>query len=67
MIKPEPAFSESEFRKSSISEPDKNCVEVARREDLVAVRDTKTSFGTSADRHLVVTADQFDDFLRFIG
>lgn len=67
MTKPRPAFAEAEFRKSSKSWPDKDCVQVARRDDWVAVRDTKTTFGTPADHHLVFTAGQFDDFLRFIG
>jgi hypothetical protein len=67
MITVKPVFAESEFRKSSRSIPDKECVQVARRDDAVAVRDTKTPFGTPADQHLIFTADQFDDFLKFVG
>jgi hypothetical protein len=63
MIENVPVFTEVEFRKSSMSEPDKDCVQVARREDCVAVRDTKTTFGSLGDHHLVLTVTQFDRFL----
>lgn len=63
MIENAPVFTEVEFRKSSMSEPDKDCVQVARREDSVAVRDTKTRFGSAGDHHLVLTVTQFDSLL----
>lgn len=67
MIKELAEFTESEFRKSSMSEPNKECVQVARREDWVAIRDTKTAFGAPDDHHLLVTATQFDRLLAHLG
>lgn len=63
MINPRPTFSEGDFRKSSRSDPDKDCVHVARRDGRVEVRDTKTVFGTPSDHHLAFTAEQFDRLL----
>lgn len=63
MIENAPVFTEVEFRKSSMSEPDKDCVQVARRDGSVAIRDSKTTFGAPGDHHLVLTATQFDSFL----
>jgi hypothetical protein len=60
-------FTEVEFRKSSMSDPDMNCVAVARRPDCVAVRDTKTAFGAPGDHHLLFTAAQFGSFLTHLG
>jgi hypothetical protein len=67
MINNPPTFAESEFRKSSMSEPDKECVQVARQDHCVAVRDTKTTFGASDDHHLFLTPAQFDSFLAYFG
>ncbi|MFC0107910.1 DUF397 domain-containing protein [Kibdelosporangium aridum] len=67
MINEPPEFTETEFRKSSFSEPDKECVQVARRGGWVAIRDTKTTFGASDDHHLLLTANQFDSFLMHFG
>jgi hypothetical protein len=67
MTRTAPTFSETEFRKSTWSDPDRNCVHVARREDRVAVRDTKTVFGSATDRHLTFSAGQFEGFLRRLG
>jgi hypothetical protein len=67
MINEPPEFTEVEFRKSSMSEPDKECVQVARREHCVAIRDTKTAFGAPDDHHLLFTAKQFDSFLTHLG
>jgi hypothetical protein len=50
-----------------MSEPNKECVQVARREDWVAIRDTKTTFGAPDDHHLLVTASQFDCLLAHLG
>lgn len=54
-----PVFPESSFRKSTFSDPDRDCVHVARSEGWVAVRDSKTAF--SADNTLVFTAERFFD------
>jgi hypothetical protein len=35
------AFASGEFRKSTLSGPDGNCVEVARRPERIGVRDSK--------------------------
>ena len=58
-----PTFEEADFRKSSRSVPDKDCVHIARRDGRVEVRDTKKVFGAPDDHRLVFTAAQFDDFL----
>ncbi|GAA4835893.1 DUF397 domain-containing protein [Saccharopolyspora rosea] len=58
-----PAFSERDFRKASASNPDRQCVRVARRDGWVEVRDDKTVFGAPDDVRLVFTEAQFDDFL----
>ncbi|MFJ8963320.1 DUF397 domain-containing protein [Lentzea sp. NPDC102401] len=58
-----PTFEEADFRKSSRSVPDKDCVHIARRDGTVEVRDTKKSFGAPDDHRLSFTAAQFDDFL----
>jgi len=63
MIKPLPTFTESDFRKSSYSDPDRDCVHVARQGAWVALRNTKTVFNTPEDRRLVLTAERFDVFL----
>jgi Domain of unknown function (DUF397) len=62
-----PTFSEADFRKSSWSEPDRDCVHVARRGGWVAVRDTKTVFGTADDHHLNFSAEQFEGLLNRLG
>jgi hypothetical protein len=67
MIENVAVFTEVEFRKSSMSDPDRDCVAVARRPDRVAVRDTKTAFGAPGDHHLLFTAAQFDSFLTHLG
>lgn len=53
---PDYAFARTDFRKSRFSEPDRECVEMARLKDrgLVALRDSKTIFGAFDDRHLIV-------------
>lgn len=61
-----PHFTRISFRKSSYSRPDKNCVEVARDGDDIAVRDSKTEFGSAVDAHLAFTQRQFDRFLASI-
>lgn len=62
-----PTFEEADFRKSSRSLPDQDCVHVARRDGWVAVRDTKKVFGAPDDHRLLFTADQFDGFLEGLG
>ncbi|MPZ84705.1 MAG: DUF397 domain-containing protein [Actinophytocola sp.] len=63
MINARPTFSEGDFRKSSRSDPDKDCVHVARRDGWVEMRDTKTVFGTPTDHRLAFNAEQFDSLL----
>ncbi len=58
-----PAFAERDFRKASASNPDKQCVRVARRGHRVELRDDKTAFRASNDHRLVFTDVQFDAFL----
>ncbi|OLT22754.1 hypothetical protein BJF78_33225 [Pseudonocardia sp. CNS-139] len=56
-------YTESDFRKSSYSTPDQNCVAVARGAGGVAIRDDKVAFGTPADHHLTFPAAEFAAFL----
>lgn len=58
-----PAFAEREFRKASASNPDRQCVRVARRDGWVELRDDKRAFGARDDVRLVFTETQFDEFL----
>ena len=58
-----PAFAEREFRKASASNPNRECVRVARRDGRVELRDDKTAFGEPDDVRLVFTEAQFDEFL----
>ena len=58
-----PAFAERDFRKASASNPDRQCVRVARRDGWVELRDDKTTFGAPNDVRLVFTEAQFDEFL----
>ncbi|WP_346264273.1 hypothetical protein [Saccharopolyspora spinosa] len=54
--------AESEFRKASMSRPDKDCVCVARRDGWVELCDAKAVFGVSEDHWLVFAAEEFDAF-----
>jgi Domain of unknown function (DUF397) len=58
-----PTFDRQEFRKASLSQPDGNCIEIARRGGWVEVRDSKQEFGAATDTRLVFQADEFDAFL----
>ncbi|RKT86356.1 protein of unknown function [Saccharopolyspora antimicrobica] len=58
-----PTFAEHDFRKASASQPNKECVRVARRDGWVELRDDKTAFGAPDDHRLVFTEAQFDQFL----
>lgn len=58
-----PVFAEQEFHKASRSNPDLNCVRVARRDDWVELRDDKAVFGAVDDHRLVFTAEEFDAYL----
>lgn len=60
---PRPLFAEHEFRKARRSEPNKECVRVARRHGWVEIRDDKTTFGHPDDLRLVFTAAEFDAYL----
>jgi hypothetical protein len=57
-----PHFAEHDFRKATASEPDKDCVRVARRAGWVELRDDKTAFGAPADRRIALTSAEFDQF-----
>jgi hypothetical protein len=57
-----PTFDEHEFRKAKISDPDRNCVRVARRDGWVELRDDKTAFGAPGDHRLRFTDEQFDAY-----
>jgi len=61
-----PAFAESDFRKASASNPDRECVRVARRDGWVEIRDDKKIFGAPDDHRLLITEEQFDNFLASI-
>lgn len=58
-----PTFAEHEFRKATRSDPDKDCVRVARRNGWVEVRDDKAAFGAHDDVRLVFSDEQFDAYL----
>lgn len=60
---PRPSFTEHEFRKATRSDPDKECVRVARRNRWVELRDDKKRFGTPEDRRLAFTDEEFDAYL----
>jgi hypothetical protein len=49
-------FALEDFRKSSFSDPDRECVGLVFRGGQLTVRDTKTSFGSADDRWLTVPA-----------
>jgi hypothetical protein len=55
-------FAEEDFRKATASNPDMNCVRVARRADWVELRDDKTAFGIPGDHRIVLTSAEFDEF-----
>ena len=57
-------FSKDDFRKVSCSEPQRNCVHVARRGDVAQVRDSKTGFDAADDGRLTVSGEQFTAFVR---
>jgi hypothetical protein len=57
-----PQFAEEDFRKATASNPDRECVRVARRSDRVELRDDKTGFGAADDHRIVLTGAEFDRF-----
>jgi hypothetical protein len=57
-----PTFGEHEFRKAQISEPNRDCVQVARRDGWVEIRDDKTTFGAPDDHRIRLTETQFDNY-----
>jgi uncharacterized protein DUF397 len=63
MINNRPAFIEADFRKSSKSEAQTDCVHVGRRNGRVQVRDTKTVFDSLNDHRLAFTSEQFNQLL----
>jgi hypothetical protein len=58
-----PNFRRAEFRKSSVSDPNQECVEVAQRAGWVQVRDSKTAFGGPQDGRLGFSGPRFREFL----
>jgi hypothetical protein len=59
-----PAFERNQFRKASRSgQNPQACVEVARGQGWVAVRDSKQTWGSPNDHRLVFTAAQFNNWL----
>lgn len=61
---PAPTFQRHQFRKSTRSGQDpQRCVEVARTQDWVAIRDSKQRWNSPDDHHLMFTAAQFTAFL----
>ncbi|RSM35879.1 DUF397 domain-containing protein [Amycolatopsis balhimycina DSM 5908] len=56
-------FREQDFRKASASNPDKDCVRVARQGSRVELRDDKNVFGSSEDVRLRFTDAEFDEIL----
>lgn len=57
-----PRFAEEDFRKATASNPNLDCVRVARRSDWVELRDDKTTFGAPDDHRIVLTSAEFDRF-----
>jgi hypothetical protein len=57
-----PHFAEEDFRKATASNPDLNCVRIARRGDQVELRDDKTAFGAPDDHRIVLPSAEFDRF-----
>ena len=57
-----PTFGEHEFRKANISNPNRECVRVARRDGWVEIRDDKTTFGAPDDHRIRLTETQFDNY-----
>ncbi len=57
-----PHFAAEDFRKAKASEPDKDCVRVARGSGWVELRDDKTAFGAPDDHRIVLTSAEFDRF-----
>ncbi|WP_181771302.1 DUF397 domain-containing protein [Amycolatopsis pittospori] len=55
-------FREADFRKATASNPDKDCVRVARQGDRVELRDDKKTFGAPDDTRLIFTAAEFDHY-----
>jgi Domain of unknown function (DUF397) len=58
-----PTFDEHDFRKATRSNPDRNCVRVARRDGWVEIRDDKAAFDAPDDHRLSFTEAQFDRYL----
>ncbi|AXB41317.1 MULTISPECIES: DUF397 domain-containing protein [Amycolatopsis] len=56
-------FREDDFRKASASQPDKDCVRVARRGARVELRNDTVPFGSADDLRLVFDAADWDAFL----
>jgi hypothetical protein len=57
-----PLFAEEDFRKATASNPNLDCVRVARRAGWVELRDDKTAFGAPDDHRIVLTSAEFDRF-----
>lgn len=62
MSETHPVFAEHEFSKATYSDPNRDCVQVARLDGWVEIRDDKTTFGAPDDHRLRLTAAAFDAF-----
>lgn len=61
-----PQLDEDDFRKSSFSNPNQDCVNLAYRDSWVELRDSKTAFGTADDQRITLADDAFRTFLAVI-
>lgn len=61
-----PRFSQDDFRTSSFSNPNQDCVSLACRGSWVEVRDSKTAFGAMTDQRLTLTDTAFHTLLAMI-
>lgn len=61
-----PRFNEDDFRKSSFSNPNQDCVNLAYWNSWVELRDSKTAFGTTDDQRITLADGAFRTFVAMI-